>query len=74
MMRKVAPAEQQQAVYLTVNECCELAKVSRPTFYKWLNDRESGLASIAHRLPVIHNWRVPRHLFMAWMEGRLPKP
>ncbi len=54
--------------YLTVAEACEVAVISRSTFYTLL-DPDSGLAQIVIRIPGLRSMRVPERRFRAWLEG-----
>ena len=54
--------------YLTVNEACDLARISRTTFYKLL-ETDSGLADVVIRIPGLRSMRVPERRFRAWLEG-----
>jgi excisionase family DNA binding protein len=58
-------------LYLTVSEACKLAKFSRNTFYRLLDDRSSGLDRVIVRVPVVNHIRVPKNRFCLWLEGRL---
>ena len=55
--------------YLTVNQACELACISRSTFYRLLDDPDSGLAEVALRIPGLSRIRVPRQRFREWLES-----
>lgn len=58
--------------YLTVNQACELAAISRSTFYRLLDDPDSGLAEVALRIPGLSRIRVPCQRFREWLEsGRI---
>ena len=54
--------------YLTVAEACEVAAISRSTFYKLL-ETNSGLAKVVIRIPGLRSMRVPERRFRAWLEG-----
>ena len=56
-------------VYLTVNQACELAGISRATFYKLLDDPRSGLADIAYRIPGLGRIRLRRRELCEWLES-----
>lgn len=62
-----------EKTYLKVTEACELADIGRSTFYRLLDDPESGLRDVVVRLPVLGHIRVPRDRFCAWVEGRMPR-
>jgi excisionase family DNA binding protein len=55
--------------YLRVDEACRLAGISRSTFYRLLEDPESGLAEVAIRIPGIRRIRIPSDRFVQWLEG-----
>ncbi len=55
--------------YLTVNEACDLARISRTTFYKLLDDADSGLAAITVRIPGLARLRIPEPAFREWLES-----
>jgi excisionase family DNA binding protein len=55
--------------YLTVNQACELAGISRATFYKLLDDPRSGLADIAYRIPGLGRIRLRRRELCEWLES-----
>ena len=57
------------ADYLTVSEACNLARISRTTFYKLLDDAESGLAAITVRIPGLERLRIPEWAFREWLES-----
>ena len=58
--------------YLTVNQACELAAISRSTFYRLLEDPASGLTEVAVRIPGMARIRMPRERFCQWLEsGRI---
>ena len=59
--------------YLSVNQACEVAGFSRTTFYKILDDKSSGLATIVCRIPGSGRIRVPSERYARWIEGKLPK-
>ena len=67
------PGEAGADEYLTVAEACRMAKIGRSTFYRLLDDRESGLREVVIRLPVIGHIRVPSRRFRAWLEGKAPQ-
>ena len=54
--------------YLTVRKACEIAAISRSTFYKLL-ETDSGLAQIVIRIPGLRSMRVPERRFRAWLES-----
>lgn len=45
--------------WLTINETCKEIGISRSTFYRWLDDPESGLEQIVGRTPLSERVRVP---------------
>ncbi len=55
--------------YLTVGAACELAAISRSTFYRLLDNRESGLGEVAIRIPGLNRIRLPRSRFCEWLES-----
>ena len=57
--------------YLTVQQACELAAISRSTFYRLLSEPKSGLPQIVVRIPIVNRIRVPRQRFCEWLEGAL---
>ena len=62
--------------YLTVAQACALAAISRSTFYRLLEDSQSGLAEVAIRIPGIRRIRIPSDRFVQWLEsapGEAPK-
>lgn len=56
--------------YLSVQEACELAGISRSSFYRLLDAKDTGLHLIAHRIPGMQKLRIRREEFCAWLEGR----
>ncbi|MHC5059163.1 MAG: helix-turn-helix transcriptional regulator [Planctomycetota bacterium] len=57
------------AEYLTIHEACELARISRSTFYKLLADPASGLDRVVVRIPGLTRARVPERQFRRWLES-----
>jgi predicted DNA-binding transcriptional regulator AlpA len=55
---------------LTVSRACEIAAISRSSFYRLLNDPDAGLADIAVRIPGMCCIRVPRQAFLHWLQSR----
>ena len=55
--------------YLTVAEACNLAGISRSTFYKLLADPDAGLGRVAVRIPGLARVRVPERAFRKWLES-----
>jgi excisionase family DNA binding protein len=55
--------------YLTVREACAIARISRTTFYKLLDDPRSGLAETVIRIPGFARLRIPESSFRSWLEG-----
>ncbi|MHC4202531.1 MAG: helix-turn-helix domain-containing protein [Planctomycetota bacterium] len=53
--------------FLTVREACQLASISRSTFYRLLDTPDSGLADIAVRIPGMGHIRLPRQAFLDWL-------
>ena len=56
-------------LYLTIAEACELANISRSTFYRLLGYPESGLAGTIIRIPGIQRIRVHKSKFIKWLES-----
>lgn len=63
-------SKQTPSAVLTVREACEMASISRSTFYRLLDSTDSGLAGIAVRIPGMDRIRLPREAFMAWLCSR----
>lgn len=63
------PDHHESDMYLTVTQACELAAIGRTTFYKLLDDPESGLAAVAVRIPGLGHIRIPRRRFRQWLES-----
>ena len=55
---------------LTVKQACDLAAISRSSFYRLLDDPDSTLAEIALRIPGMRCIRVPRQAFLQWLQSR----
>ncbi len=55
---------------LTVSQACEIAAISRTSFYRLLDDPDAGLAEIALRIPGMRCIRVPREAFLQWLQSR----
>lgn len=55
---------------LTVSRACEIAAISRSSFYRLLEDPDAGLAEIALRIPGMRCIRVPRQAFLQWLQSR----
>ena len=55
---------------LTVSQACEIAAISRSSFYRLLDDPDAGLAEIALRIPGMRCIRVPRQAFLQWLQSR----
>jgi excisionase family DNA binding protein len=66
-----APEHNDQDHYLTVQQACNLAAISRSTFYRLLSEPKSGLPQIVVRIPIVNRIRVPRQRFCEWLEGAL---
>jgi predicted DNA-binding transcriptional regulator AlpA len=59
---------------LTISQACELAAISRSSFYRLLDDPDAGLADIAVRVPGMRCIRILRHEFIQWLQSRPLKP
>jgi predicted DNA-binding transcriptional regulator AlpA len=59
---------------LTIAQACELAAISRSSFYRLLDDPTAGLANITLRIPGMRCIRIPRHEFLQWLQSRPLKP
>jgi len=55
---------------LTVSQACEIAAISRTSFYRLLDDPDAGLAEIALRIPGMRCIRVPREAVLQWLQSR----
>jgi excisionase family DNA binding protein len=55
--------------YLTVSEACDLARISRTTFYKLLANADSGLAAITIRIPGLARLRIPEQALREWLDS-----
>ncbi len=55
---------------LTVSQACEIAAISRSSFYRLLDDPAAGLADIALRIPGMRCIRIPRQAFLEWLQSR----
>jgi excisionase family DNA binding protein len=66
-MRK--PERGNENGYLTVGAACELAAISRSTFYRLLDNPETGLGEVAIRIPGLNRIRLPRSRFCEWLES-----
>lgn len=60
------PAEDR---FMKVREICDYLGISKSTFYKLVNDDESGLGDIAVRLPGVEGWRARLSRLRRWAEG-----
>ena len=57
--------------YLSINDACEAFSFSRSTFYRMLDDRDSGLREIVVRIPPkTGRIRVPQAAFEAWLRQK----
>ena len=54
---------------LTVKQACEIAAISRSSFYRLLDDPGSGLADIAFRVPGMRCIRISRRRFRQWLKS-----
>ncbi len=57
-----------------MTQACEIAAISRSSFYRLLDDADAGLADIALRIPGMRCIRIPRHEFLQWLRSRPLKP
>jgi hypothetical protein len=69
-----SPHRHETDSYLTIDQACALAAISRTSFYKLLDDPGSGLAEVAVRIPGLHRIRVLRRKFCQWLESCPAKP
>jgi excisionase family DNA binding protein len=63
------PDHHEPDMYLTVTQACALAAIGRTTFYKLLDDPESGLAAVTVRIPGLGHIRIPQRRFRQWIES-----
>ena len=55
--------------YLSINEACRVAQISRSTFYRILADDGSGLDEVVIKLPGIRKLIIPKARFIEWIEN-----
>ncbi len=57
--------------YLSINKACEAFSFSRSTFYRMLDDPDSGLRELVVRIPPeTGRIKVPQAAFEAWLRQR----
>ena len=56
--------------YLSIKQCCQIAGISRSTFYNLLGDSRSGLSRVVFRMHGIGRYRARKDKYRAWLEGR----
>ena len=57
-------------LYLNVTQACKRLGISRPTWYRMLEDRRTGLHKIVCRLPGVRRVLIPTAELDAWVKGR----
>ncbi len=55
--------------FLKVKEICRFLGISKSTFYKLVNEQESGLADVVVRLPGVDGWRARLGRLKEWAES-----
>ena len=59
-----------QPMFLNVRQACELAGFSRPTWYKLLENRTTGLYKVVYPLPDVRRVLICRDDLIAWLRRR----